>query len=69
MNWQPIETAPKDGTHLLLVAPERDFVRSGRWSKTRHKWLLDFAPNMASTAAHAMVTHWMPLPDPPKDGE
>ena len=61
MEWQPIETAPKDGTPVLawLVNPSGDEYitvikanRSGGWD-----WRsIYFEP-----------THWMPLPEPPKD--
>jgi hypothetical protein len=61
--WQPIETAPRDGTEVILWAtrhsmlmphPERIIgaFRNGWWSGP-------------STLSH--VTHWQPLPTPPAD--
>jgi hypothetical protein len=63
--WQPIETAPKDGT-IILVA----------WGGTRRVWPArfgDVGPEDAwvgwSNAFGEMhitdMTHWMPLPEPP----
>jgi hypothetical protein len=59
--WQPIETAPKDGTWFLAHEPGES-MKAMRWdTDTRdknHAWrdheLLKYEP-----------THWMPLPDPP----
>lgn len=72
-DWQPIETAPKDGTRVNLWCkrwrPDNDSF-SHRWfpdcywtkgdSMTNHnaRWV-----NM-DTAWFA--THWMPLPEPPR---
>ncbi|MBR7900294.1 hypothetical protein [Burkholderia multivorans] len=61
--WQPIETAPTDGTGVLLIAtrhsmlmPDPEVIvgayRRGWWSGP-------------STLSH--VTHWMPLPAAPID--
>ena len=69
MNWQPIETAPKDGTEILLhfrysalrEEPE-SFVSSGWWFSSPKQiddgWLTD----------HGFIgepTHWVALPKPP----
>ena len=59
VEWRPIETAPKDGTHIQLYRPEIQFV--GYWSDAG--WcmqgckMIDPAP-----------THWMPLPQPVSEG-
>ena len=61
--WQPIETAPKDGTkillwatpHQMLVAKNRPIV--GHFDRG---WWSDF------NAVISHATYWMPLPEPPK---
>lgn len=57
--WQPIETAPKDGTRILLwisVGIAMPYAWEGE------RWIGDDYPlNMA------YPTHWMPLPDAPNE--
>ena len=66
-DWQPIETAPKDGRKMLLrfTGPfsdqMQDGVTVGRWLRG---WWLDAI--WATSTAHRSPTHWMPLPPPPK---
>jgi len=63
-DWQPIETAPKDGT-LVLVA----FIRDGsvlRASDAAFNGLGWYTRN--GSACH-WRTHWMPLPAPPSTGD
>lgn len=61
--WQPIDTAPRDGTDILVA--DHEAVTSAFWGVHnpdvsprlhRYGWVgqVDFAP-----------THWMPLPKPP----
>ena len=63
--WQPIATAPKDGTEILLTDGSQ--VWAAVWS---------FPPQVAdpthtdweSSDGHSLpivFTHWMPLPSPP----
>ena len=57
--WQPIETAPKDGTLVIVFAPS----------------IYDLSEIVCVAAYHLdagwcvdelrEVTHWMPLPTPP----
>jgi hypothetical protein len=59
--WQPIETAPKDGT-AILVFHNRMVIEawySGRWGRFVQ----------SETGGHNGIapTHWMPLPAPPKE--
>ena len=67
--WQPIETAPKDGTKVLLVS-NRGQVYIGQYDDDR--WVRKPEPywciaGMPKTHARAQrPTHWMPLPEPPK---
>jgi len=68
--WQPIETAPKDGTLILLcrvgVVTGELFVVSGCWN-SGGAYLM---PHWQSSAQMHNATHWMPIPklllaDPP----
>ena len=54
--WQPIETAPKDGSSILLATP-KGRIADGFWALTYGVW----------SWLYVMVepTHWMPLPAPP----
>lgn len=68
--WQPIETAPKDGTEVLI----------GRFldGKLPTKAVASFHPSegwrdagdigWGGMYAHVRPTHWMPLPSPPNSG-
>ena len=77
MEWQPIETAPKDGTAVLLWGlwageingpDETPRVDIGQFTDGRS----DYAGNdwwqLLTGDAYAcwmQPTHWMPLPPPP----
>lgn len=75
--WQPIETAPKDGTEILLLFTEPPFgagdtnIAVGFWSNTTSvwdeetPWFASEADSKPLTAFGAKATHWMPLPPPP----
>jgi len=56
-SWQPIETAPKDGSRILLATPTGK-ISDGMWSLQYRVW----------SWPYVMVepTHWMPAPEPPK---
>lgn len=66
--WRPIESAPKDGSNILIIAgnaysPE---ARQGWWGGDA--WLFwSRAEKFAAGGIGPMVevTHWMPLPAPP----
>lgn len=67
LEWQPIETAPKDGTEILAYR-KRD-VKSCRWKGDC--WGGDgwtYPPAEGMLGEHA-PTHWKPLPAPPEQGE
>jgi hypothetical protein len=66
MAWQPIETAPKDGTEVLLwIKGDEESPRKGRWEerldlRRGHKWCVAYG------WCEDTPTHWMPLPEPPE---
>ena len=75
--WQPIETAPRDGTVILLAWSRRNerfntAVRPGFWDKDRKNFPWVAVIEGCSYAAFDAwredgPTHWHPLPDPPGD--
>lgn len=74
--WQPISTAPKDGTKILAHCQpchidggpmSFDYVnvvwwRSEKFKDSQWKW------RHALNDSAAEPTHWMPLPPPPRVG-
>jgi hypothetical protein len=72
-NWQPIETAPKDGTIILVC---EDFlcysVSWQKWYTPYNDWYYDWCipnfliDNIYSDGIILHPTHWMPLPELPK---
>ncbi len=63
MEWQPISTAPKDGTRILVCRPKgfsvnRVGVDMFMECGGRKSWI--------HSEDNFQPTHWMPLPEPPK---
>jgi hypothetical protein len=72
MNWQPISTAPRDGTYILIAEvgvlpdiaawcrelPERIDSHGTKWLARPEGWF-----DVSRSRLHP--THWMPLPTPP----
>ena len=61
--WQPIETAPKDGTVILMADGLTMFC--GIWLKSARGWV-DGCRDADGELVAWNATHWMPLPAPPK---
>jgi hypothetical protein len=77
--WQPIETAPRDGTWLLLAGGECDYdessdnkgrIVSAQWTTKRNSstakghWQFAWYDG-GYYGEYENPTHWMPLPAPP----
>jgi len=60
--WQPIDTAPKDGTRVLLYDPYNG-VGDGYYCNIRW-WHYECGDDWYSEEWNP--THWMPLPTTPK---
>lgn len=69
--WQPIETAPKDGTWILLYKEQElsGIVQVDEWCPSIQtvKWAYDRWCECSGYSAFATPTHWMPLPKPPTE--
>jgi hypothetical protein len=61
--WQSIETAsPEVGTDMLVYG-------NGFFNVASVGWIDDYGPVWFNGDVVVYPTHWMPLPDPPDDGE
>jgi hypothetical protein len=81
-NWQPIETAPKDQTWILVWLPLKYCEEGGTVLKTQwyvhwengkpnpyrqpEWWQHDMCGGFGGYNGPLQPTHWMPLPEPPK---
>jgi hypothetical protein len=68
MNWQPIETAPKDGTAIIAFIPgtynKVDIVAFGSDGNSGEAWC---HARCVDGLNAGNPSHWMPLPEPPKE--
>ena len=73
-SWESFETAPQDGTHILVWGKElerrgTDFTvahyRDGHWHLSLN--LCCGPVGEPLIYANNQPTHWMPLPSPPND--
>ncbi len=78
MEWQPIETAPKDGTIAVLYFPQHACADDG-WLDYRYRlcvyraecggWLDQGTHHNSfegtDLSGNDRATHWQPLPPPP----
>jgi hypothetical protein len=71
--WQPIGTAPKDGSMLFLWSMG---IHQGSWcidegysGDEEPSWFDNSRDSFTTgySASPLNPTHWMPLPEPPKD--
>ena len=74
MIWQPIETAPKDGTPVLVFCPEfpaehsrnvAPRVMEARWNNPGMDPRNGAWGDPVYDEWNCEPTHWMPLPAPP----
>jgi hypothetical protein len=66
--WQTMDTAPKDGTMVLLFVPDFHKVVTAWFCKATGLWPADEPVNEGGEACNVgLPTHWMPLPGPPKE--
>lgn len=66
--WQDIETAPKDGTVVLLAMTDHHrSIFAGWW--THERVMIPYWKTMSNWGRNLdreyQPTHWMPLPEPP----
>jgi hypothetical protein len=80
MEWQPIETAPKDGTQILVARAGDsvgvDDIEITEWcvmARSHYEHVegdlyrkVEEEPHCFWNGNGHRATHWMPLPEPPK---
>ena len=74
-NWKPIETAPRNGTPVLLWArlrsnppsPDDCYPIVGFWHASVERWKV--SPEHLNREEDLIASHWVALPEPPKAGQ
>lgn len=62
--WKSIESAPKDGTPVLIYRPTAKLPED----RIRVDWFNREVGAWWHCPANRQPTHWMDLPDPPAEG-
>lgn len=71
--WKTIDTAPKDGTQIILIYAQETGECFVAWWGTdivsgKHDWVIARAKD-GTCFICKNPTHWMPLPPPPQAQE
>jgi hypothetical protein len=69
-DWQPIETAPKDGTVILIHHNKKEIetIYPARWLEDLHPeypWQVLCSFYGENFLPDVYIRRWMPLPEPP----
>ncbi len=70
MTWKPIETAPRDGTEIVVYRDNR--VCKVKWDKCGYNYEYGWATGYTAGGQSPYPeefkkpTHWMELPEPPQ---
>lgn len=75
-DWRPMESAPKDGTEVLLAIPNpykvRGDVEVAWWFSDWENWQIGAEPDPTKDELFGIGSNvpraWRPLPSPPKEG-
>lgn len=75
-DWEPIESAPRDGTRVLLHFPHwgaiegryEEVITRGHMGRSR-KLTWRFTDRLIDADESHQPTHWKPLPNPPQPKE
>jgi hypothetical protein len=59
--WRPIDSAPRDGTRVMMWGAGWDAPQT-------HTWWNEANAEIELRHWHDPPTHWMPLPPPPTGG-
>lgn len=65
--WQPIESAPRDGTEIQLWA-KGEWFPNAHWCRSKLGWYEEYWDAHWCSYSESGIynaTHWMPLPTPP----
>ena len=62
--WRPIETAPRDGTRILVWTSAGAEIVSANDAHDPGAAVWDW---LAVDCVRVVATHWQPLPTPPED--
>lgn len=70
--WRDIESAPMDGERILAYGTYSHIekcVATAEYSKLEKRFICEpYQPSHENEPEDFNVTHWMPLPAPPKEG-
>ena len=71
--WRPIETAPRDGTYILVMCKNAIVANVYRWDAEYDDWTDDtlFSKHAVKVGDAweqlGVLKYWLPLPQPPTD--
>ena len=62
-DWQPIETAPRDGTWIIVTSTHNPYYRAAvQW---QYGAWIDVSEQDHDKLMARAATHWQPFPQPP----